>query len=119
MHAKRAKVRRFENSTGVSTTADVLQDSKTSFKVTLLSIIVREGDNDPLVESHRHMENPAIYLFFNASVSRKGVKTSAAEIVLHSVIFNSDLNTDLLRDIAFLLQPPPGVCCFNISGGYV
>ncbi|TIA99521.1 hypothetical protein E3P96_02903 [Wallemia ichthyophaga] len=70
---------------------------------------MREGDNDPLVESHRHMENPAIYLFFNASVSRKGVKTSAAEIVLHSVIFNSDLNTDLLRDIAFLLQPPPGV----------
>ncbi|TIA90557.1 hypothetical protein E3P99_01510 [Wallemia hederae] len=83
--------------------------AKTAFKVTLSSLVVREGDHEPLVESVKYTDQPALSLTFNTTVSRKGFKTSDAEIVLHSTIVNTDLSTELLRSLARMLEPPPGV----------
>ena len=87
--------------------------------------MVREGDREPLVESakvrdsfsnvaqltvaQQYTDKPALSLTFNTTVSRRGFKTSDAEIVLHSTIVNTDLSIELLRSLARMLEPPPGV----------
>lgn len=37
------------------------------------------------------------------------MKTSKADVVLYSMIINTDLDTSLFRNIALMLEPPPGV----------
>ena len=63
-------------------------------------------------------DRPALDLTFATYLSEKYVKSSTADVVLSSIVLNSNMQMKSITNLAKMLETPPGVSCYYIMKFY-